>query len=168
MRGPICSVINGSSRSRGAKSDVVVRNPFEARSATTTPNSALTSSAVTRCQACSRSRRGAGGLCRLSRRGVFRDCRNSGFRRSRTDLAGQCDRGRSSDPLPIDSSVPHSRSGLCGRRGGQCVRCFQNELAWLAADQACHDAKRAGRGRLYTTRSASFDDQRKEGADSAC
>jgi diguanylate cyclase (GGDEF)-like protein len=45
---------------------------------------------------------------------------------------------------------------------------FQNEFAWLAAaDRACYDAKRAGRGRLYTTRSASFDDQRKGGADSA-
>jgi diguanylate cyclase (GGDEF)-like protein len=36
---------------------------------------------------------------------------------------------------------------------------FQNELTWLAAaDQACYDAKRAGRGRLYTTPAMSFGD----------
>lgn len=41
-------LINGSLRSRGAKSEVVVRNPFEAPSPCSTPIKALTSSAVTR------------------------------------------------------------------------------------------------------------------------
>jgi hypothetical protein len=40
--------IKGSFRSSGAKSEVVVRNPFEAPSPCNTPTRALTSSAVTR------------------------------------------------------------------------------------------------------------------------